>query len=110
MSVFDTVANLLNVLTPWVSVLVGTGLLTKYAPFMKWLPNELIKPLNALIIFLGALGGAVTPAHAGIFNDIIGQVGIFGKLGLSIVVSSMASWTYEKWLRDPMTKLGFQKV
>jgi hypothetical protein len=107
----DTIINLLNTLGPLVGILVSTGLVVKYVPWLKWFPNEGIKVLNAFIVFIGYLGGlSPAPAHAGIFGDIAGQLGIVGKIAGSFVVSSMASWFYEHHLREPLVKLGLKKA
>jgi hypothetical protein len=107
----DTVVNLVNMLAPLLSMLVGTGLAVKYLPFLKWFPNEAIKLLNAFLVFFVALGGAVpAPAHAGILGSVANELGMIGKIGISFAVSGMASWFYEKHLRDAFTKLGIKKA
>lgn len=107
----DQIVGLLNTLGPLVGILVSTGLAVKYVPWLKWFPNEGIKLLNALIVFIGYLGGmAPAPAHAGIFGDIASQLGIVGKVAASFLVSSMASWFYEHHLRDQLVKLGLKKA
>jgi len=104
----DTIINLLNTLAPLVATLTTTGLLVKYLPWLKWMPNQLIPWLNALIVFVGAFGP--TPAHAGFLGDLGGQFSFFGKAAASLVVSGLASWFYESHLRGPLEKLGLRKA
>ena len=104
----DQIISVLMALTPLVTVLVGTGLVYKYAPFMAKLPNMLIPFLNALIAFLTAFGPA--PAEAGIFGDIVGKLSLGAKIVGSLAVSALATGIYEAYLRHPLEKLGLYKA
>ena len=104
----NMIIDALGVLTPIVVVLSGTGLVVKYMPILrKFLPNEGIRLLNALIAFFGAFGPS--PAQAGVIGDIIGRVGFFGKLGASYALALAAEWFYEKELRKRLVQLGIKK-
>lgn len=104
----DTVVKILNTVATLVPVLVGTGLLVKYLPWLRKLSNSLIPLLNALIVFFGAFG--VDEAHAGLLGSIGGQFTFLGKAAAALVVSGMASWVYEKYLRGPLDALGLKKA
>lgn len=66
----EQVAAMFAALTPILGFLWTTGIITKYVPFMAWLPNRMIGWANALIGFLLVFTGPA-PAHAGIFGDLV---------------------------------------
>lgn len=102
----DAVIDILNKLAPLVGILVGSGLLVKYLPFMRKVSNTLIPLLNALIVFFGAFGGAApAPAHAGIFGDIGNTLGFGGKAVASLFLSATVSWLYDRHLNPILGKL-----
>jgi hypothetical protein len=103
----DQIIGVLNALAPLVALLVGTGLLYKYVPFLAKLPNLLIPFLNALIAFVTAF---VPPVQAGIFGDLVQHVGIGARIVGSLAVSALASGIYEVYLRHPLEKLGLRKA
>lgn len=105
----DTVIQILNGLAMLVPILLGTGLIVKYVPFLKGLSNQLIPLLNALITFFVAFGGGATVAHAGFFGDLGHAVSMPARAAASILVAGVASWVYEKYLRGPLDALGLKK-
>lgn len=105
----DQIASTLAALTPIMALLVGTGMATKYLPFMAKVPNATIPFLNALIAFLAVFNGPA-PAHAGIFGDFAHGLGLGAKLAGSMFLSVAARQVYETFLRHPLEKLGLQKA
>lgn len=103
----DKLIEIIASLTPLITLLVGTGLVAKYAPFLQKLPNAVIPFLNAIIAFLAAFGPAT--AHAGIFGDLGHALSMPAKLIGSLAVSAIASAVYETFLRHPLEKLGVVK-
>ena len=103
------VADLLVALTPIVALLSGTGLLVKYVPWLKNVPNWAIPFLNVLIGFVTAFGA--TPAHAGFLSGVVPQLGLLGKGVLSFALSGVATIVYETFLRHPLEQgLGWKKA
>lgn len=103
----DSIIGVLTTLTPLVAILVGTGLVYKYVPWLAKLPNVLIPFLNALIAFVTAF---VPPAEAGIFGDIVGHLSVGARVVGSLAVSALASGIYEVYLRPTLEKLGVKKA
>lgn len=110
----DSIINVLTALTPLVAILVGTGLVYKYLPWLAKLPNVLIPFLNALIAFVTAFtlvpGDSVPKAEAGIFGDIVGHIGLGARVVGSLAVSALASGIYEVYIRPTLDKLGVKKA
>lgn len=103
----DSIIHVLTALTPLVAILVGTGLVYKYVPWLAKLPNILIPFLNALIAFVTAF---VPPAQAGIFGDIAHGLSVQARIVGSLAVSALASGIYEVYLRPTLEKLGVKKA
>lgn len=103
----DSIIQVLTALTPLVAVLVGTGLVYKYVPALAKLPNVLIPFLNALIAFVTAF---VPPAEAGIFGDLVHNIGLGARVVGSLAVSALASGIYEVYIRPTLDKLGVKKA
>ena len=103
----EQVISVLTSLTPLVAMLVGTGLVYKYVPFLAKLPDMLIPLLNALIAFLTAFGPA--PAEAGILGVAVAKLGLGAKIVGSLMISALASGLYEVYVRHPLEKVGIQK-
>lgn len=105
----DQISSTLAALTPIMALLVGTGVVYKYVPFLAKLPNLLIPFLNALIAFLAVFSGP-TPAQAGIFGDFAHGLGFGAKLAGSMFLSVAARQIYETFLRGPMERAGMRKA
>jgi hypothetical protein len=103
----DQIIGVLNALAPLVALLVGTGLLYKYVPFLAKLPNLLIPFLNALIAFVTAF---VPPVQAGIFGGLVHQVSLGARVVGALAVSALASGIYEVYLRHPLERFGIYKA
>lgn len=103
-TILDQISALLAALTPIIGFLVGTGLVWKYVPFMKNLPNVLIPFLNAVIAFIGVFQGGPAAAHAGIFGDFVHALSFPAKAMGSLMLSTVASAFYETFIRPTLEK------
>ena len=103
----DSIIGVLTGLTPLVAILVGTGLVYKYVPWLAKLPNILIPFLNALIAFVTAF---VPKAEAGILGDAFHSISLGARIVGSLAVSALASSVYEIYLRPTLEKLGVKKA
>jgi len=110
MNVLDEIAKALAALAPVMALLVGTGIVYKYVPFLAKLPNLLIPFLNALIAFIGVFAGGPAPAEAGIFGDFVHSLSFGAKAMGSMVISIFASSIYEVFIRTGMEKAGIFKA
>lgn len=108
-TMLEKIASVLQALTPIVSILVGLGLFTKYAPFMKWFPNQLTPFLNALIAFF-AIFNVPDPAHSGIFGDLVRALSPVAKAAGSAAIAVGARLVYETFFRGPLEKFGIFKA
>lgn len=104
-TLLDQIASMLAALTPIMTVLVGMGLVTKYAPFMQKIPNAVIPLLNAVIAFLMVFAGPA-PAHAGILGDFVHGLGAGAKVAGSLFLSVGARQIYESFFRPWLEKIG----
>jgi hypothetical protein len=95
----DAVIKILNVLAMLVPVLLGTGIIVKYVPFLKGLSNQLIPLLNAIIAFLALFGGGAAPAQAGIFGDVGSVFAWPAKAAAAVLISLLTSKIYDKFLK-----------
>jgi hypothetical protein len=109
MTILDQIANTLAALTPIMAILVSTGLVAKYVPFLAKIPNILIPFLNAVIAFFAVFQGPA-PANAGIFGDLAHGLGFGAKAAGSLFLASLASCVYEVFIRGPLEKAGIFKA
>jgi hypothetical protein len=101
--------KILNALAMLVPVLLASGLIVKYVPFLKNLSNQIIPLLNAAIAFLALFGGGAATAHASFLGDIGGFLSLPAKAMASILVSYLTSVLYDKVLK-PILPPGAQPV
>ena len=94
-TLLDKISTLIAALAPILTFLVGTGALSKYLPFMAWLPNQLIGWLNTAIAFVALFVISPPQAHAGIFGDFVHALSFPVKAAASVVVAAGARELYE---------------
>jgi hypothetical protein len=82
------------------------GLLCKYAPALKNVPNASIPWVNFLIALLGALAGPATAQAAG-FGAVGGFFGVVLSAGWSAIQTALI---YEMFARAPLKNIGFKTV
>lgn len=104
-TILDQIASLLAALTPILTFLVGTGLVYKYLPWLKNLPNALIPVINAVLAFLAIFSGPA-PANASIFGDLAHALSFPAKAAGSFLLSGAASIVYETFIRPWLEKAG----
>lgn len=104
-TLLEQISAMLVSITPVLTFLVGTGLVWKYLPWLKNLPNVVIPFLNTVIAFLAVFAGPA-PAHAGIFGDFVHALSFPAKTVGSMFLSVVASSIYETFLRGPLEKFG----
>jgi hypothetical protein len=95
--VVQGIIQVLNVLAMIVPVLLGTGFLVKYLPFMRNLSNQAIPLLNAVLAFLGLF--AVPAAHAGVFDGLGEVFTVPAKAAAAFLISGLASWLHDRFLK-----------
>jgi hypothetical protein len=110
LNVLDEIAKALAALAPVMALLVGTGIVYKYVPFLAKLPNLLIPFLNALIAFLSVFSGGPAPVEAGVFGDFVHHLSFGAKAMGSLALSVVASSFYECFLRPGLEKAGIFKA
>jgi len=108
-TLLDGISGLLAALTPLFGLLVTTGLLYKYLPWLKNWPNFLIPFLNSVITFLTVFNGPAV-AHAGIFGDFFRVLSFPAKAAGSMLLSAAASLFFETYIRPILDKLGIKPV
>ena len=108
-TLLDQIAAMLAAISPILAFLVGTGLVYKYVPFLKNLPNLVIPFLNAVIAFLAVFQGPA-PAHAGIFGDLVHALSFPAKAAGSFLLAGVASQIYEVFLRPTLEKFGIYRA
>ena len=106
----EIVANILNWLAVIVPMLLATGYITKYVPFLRNLSNSAIPLLNALIAFLTLFGGTVAVAEAGIFGDIGTFLSVPAKMVAAGLVSYLTSAVFHDRLFKPLLPKGPKPV
>lgn len=97
MDVLNQILSLLGLIMP---MLLGTGFLVKYLPFLRNVSNKTIPILNAIITFLTLF--AVPEAQGGVFDSIGKALTIPAKITASILISYFTSKIYDKYLGDIM--------
>jgi hypothetical protein len=110
MTVLEAIAKGMATLTPILVVLVGTGVIYKYVPFLAKLPNVLIPFLNAVIAFIGVFAGGPAPAQASVVGDALHGLGMVAKIGGSLAIAGIASGFYEVFLRGPLERFGIYRA
>ena len=93
-------------------VLMVIGLLVKYAPWLKAIPNAAIPWLNTLLAFCSALI-APQAAHASggplVVAISFGAFSFLGPVASAVWQSVQASLLHEFFLRHPLQAAGVQK-
>jgi len=92
----DVVKQILDAMAIIVPLLIGTGLLNKYLPFMRNVSNNLTPWLNAAIAFFALFGTPV--AHAGILGTVGDALNLPAKIVASFLLSYWTSKFYDKFL------------
>jgi hypothetical protein len=98
-TLLEQIFAVFKALVPFLSWLVTTGAVFKYAPFMTWLPNKLIGWANGLVAFLTLFVVQAPAAHAGIFGDIVHSMGFELKVAGSGFLAISARLVYETFGR-----------
>lgn len=93
-------------------VLTGVGLLVKYVPALKGIPNLLIPFLTALLAFVSQIV-APAEAHAAGGPLVITAVpflSFLGPVGSALWQSVQAGLIHEFFLRHPLAAAGIKKA
>ena len=95
----EVVTNIINWLAMIVPMLLATGYIAKYVPFLRNFSNKAIPLMNAVIAFLTMFGGTVAVAEAGIFGDIGTFLSVPAKGIAALLVAGATSWVHDRFLK-----------
>jgi hypothetical protein len=95
----DVLIQVLNGLAMTMPVLLAVGAGWKYLPVLRNYTNSVIPLLNAVVAFLVAFGGGVTPAHAGLLGDVGKALSLPAQMVASVLLSWVTSSIYDRFLK-----------
>lgn len=93
----ELAVKILEILALIVPILIGSGALVKYLPFLRNLSNQLIPLLNSAVAFFMLF--ATPTASAGIFDSLGGVLSFPAKAAASVLLSYLSSAIHDRFLK-----------